>query len=679
MKHIYKLHLFTKNILVNDTNEVEKHQFELAYSFAHHLGIKFVKGGELANMDMFKFAVGQLGEYVPLPFYEGFPDTVRKLTKEQLLFDQILHYYTTYGLGLVDEPGHSLMEEEFERTAFKENCKVKEFRIVDEQTAVEEVKAYVQNLLLSSRPLNAGCYQVVREAIADYDVALDQCACKDTAIKLLLDERNVAYTKWLYLNDFIKLVEYLNYEDYQNLNIKKLNLKNKDRVFLSKVLDKLLDTNFSVDACMEKRQAWVGILHHIHYKPKTIKACKFLDAMRNGANTSSFSRFEKLMADGNIKGAVDLIIKEKGSAGFLRKLNYILSRCTNEENTKYVLDHLESGKTIVLIQLMLQYANYRSATNRVFKFPKFNLMRVHTETNSEMAHRRSIIGKHTIAAIVELLKKTLADNLKGKLGKVFVDENMKNIALPLQETASFTGYGNLPKGSKIKLEDGKKVRAFTYWEKVNDIDLSVLGITNDGERREFSWRTMSFKQSETITYSGDQTSGYNGGSEYFDIDLDKMKQCYPKYRYYVLCNNVYSSQHFSEVFCKAGYMMRDVVDSGEVFEPKTVVSSYFINCDSTFAYLYAIDVVNKEIIWLNLGKNSNQHVAGLDDNSFLFDYFNVTDTINMHSLFTMLATEVVSDSKEADVVVSDVAVETKEGATVIRSCDTDVVLAILNK
>ncbi|MBO5866646.1 MAG: hypothetical protein J6Q55_01140, partial [Clostridia bacterium] len=612
-------------------------------------------------------------------FYKGFPETVRKLTTDELLFDQLLHYFTTYGLGLVDEPGHSLMEEAFERTAFKEDCKIKEFKIVDEQTAIEEVKAYVQNLLLSSRPLNAGCYQVVREAIADYDVTFDQCACKDTAIKLLLDERNPVYSKFLYLNDFVKLVEYLNYYDYTNLDIKKLNLKNKDRVFLTKVLDRLLDTNFSIDTCMEKRQAWVGILHHIHYKPKTAKACKFADAIFKGANTSALSRFEKLMADGNIKGAVDLIIKEKGSAGLLRKLNYILSRCTNEENTKYVLDRINSDKTIVVIQLMLQYANYRSASNRVFKFPKFNLLRVHNETNSEMAHRRSIIGKNTVATIVTLLQQTLANNLKGKLGKVYVDEGMKNIALPLQETASFTGYGNLPKGSKIKLEDGKKIRAFTYWEKVNDIDLSIIGITKDGERREFSWRTMAFKQSDTITFSGDQTSGFNGGSEYFDINLDKMKQYYPKYRYYVLCNNVYSSQHFSEVFCKAGYMTRDVVDSGEVFEPKTVASSYLINCDSTFAYLYAIDVVNKEIIWLNLGKNSNQHVAGLDDNSFLFDYFNVTDTINMHSFFTMLATEVVTDSKEADVVVSDLAVETKEGATVIHSYDTDVVLAMLNK
>ena len=46
-----------------------------------------------------------------------------------------------------------------------------------------------------------------------------------------------------------------------------------------------------------------------------------------------------------------------------------------------------------------------------------------------------------------------------------------------------------------------------------------LQLTEDGNRREFSWRTMSRHQSGAITYSGDQTSGYLGGSEYFDINL----------------------------------------------------------------------------------------------------------------------------------------------------------------
>ena len=44
----------------------------------------------------------------------------------------------------------------------------------------------------------------------------------------------------------------------------------------------------------------------------------------------------------------------------------------------------------------------------------------------------------------------------------------------------------------------------------------------------------------------------------------------------------------------------------------------------------------------------------------------------------MLATELVKDAKEADVVVTDEQVEVKEGATVIRSYDTDKIIPLLN-
>ena len=79
----------------------------------------------------------------------------------------------------------------------------------------------------------------------------------------------------------------------------------------------------------------------------------------------------------------------------------------------------------------------------------------------------------------------------------------------------------------------KKLRAFTYWEKVDDIDLSCFGLTDDGRRIEFSWRTMAGNQSDAITYSGDETSGYKGGSEYFDIKLEEFKKMYPAVKYIV--------------------------------------------------------------------------------------------------------------------------------------------------
>ena len=57
-------------------------------------------------------------------------------------------------------------------------------------------------------------------------------------------------------------------------------------------------------------------------------------------------------------------------------------------------------------------------------------------------------------------------------------------------------------------------------------------------------------------------------------------------------------------------MLRDWDDSGQVYEPKTVKSAYLVNCESTFAYLFGIDLFTNEFVWLNVAKNSKLRVAG---------------------------------------------------------------------
>ena len=84
-------------------------------------------------------------------------------------------------------------------------------------------------------------------------------------------------------------------------------------------------------------------------------------------------------------------------------------------------------------------------------------------------------------------------------------------------------------------------------------------------------------------------------------------------------------------------MLRDIEDSGEIYEPKTVETSFTINCDSTFAYLFALDLRKSELIWLNIAKKSNTRVAGNTPLYFLTDYFGVTGYINVESFFAMMA------------------------------------------
>ena len=125
-------------------------------------------------------------------------------------------------------------------------------------------------------------------------------------------------------------------------------------------------------------------------------------------------------------------------------------------------------------------------------------------------------------------------------------------------------------------------------------------------------------------------------------------------------------------------MLRDFYDSGEVFEPKTVDSSFTINCNSTFAYLFGIDLDANDFIWLNIARDSSAQVAGATSMQFLTDYFDITSIINVKDLFTMLAHRIVTNPEEADVVVSDKELTAKEDAVIVHSYDFEKILAYMN-
>lgn len=172
-----------------------------------------------------------------------------------------------------------------------------------------------------------------------------------------------------------------------------------------------------------------------------------------------------------------------------------------------------------------------------------------------------------------------------------------------------------------------------------DEDMNVAG--------EFSWRsyTSNGAASSGFIFSGDQTCGYKGGSEYFDFKLETIQKNYPRARYIVLNNNVFSGINFSECYCKAGFMLRDKFNSGEIFEPKTVQTSYLINAQSTFCHLFAIDMKTRELVWLNVNKNSKAIVGGTESGAYLKKYMKLTESLNIYDAFSHMGSKVDSIDK----------------------------------
>ena len=240
MKSIYTDYLFDKYIFVSN-GETGTDQFETLFALANLFNIRIIEGEKLVSGDMIKYAASRLGQNVPEPFYREFPQSVRELSPDKLLFDQLVHYTITYGFGNFSEAGHSLFEENFERTAFKENADIREFRIITEEEAVYALAEIVNDLLAGTRPLSEGQYNLVKEYITDHGFMPESIASKNTAVKLLMDTRKPEFADFIMMSDVIKLVDEINYNLYQNENIKKLNLKNQDRKFITNVMNRLFE------------------------------------------------------------------------------------------------------------------------------------------------------------------------------------------------------------------------------------------------------------------------------------------------------------------------------------------------------------------------------------------------------------------------------------------------------
>ena len=680
MRTLFHDFLFSKGYFVRTSEH--GHEPELLTALAKLFNIRIVSHPEWVSIDHVTTASRNLGEDVPPPFYQGFPESVLKLSLGEIVVDRLLHYVRTYGMGDFSQAGHSLFEEEVVRKCFNEDVEVRDFSIVSEKEAVAILQDAVDSLLASTRPLNEVHYALVRAFIEDYGYVAAECNCKDTAVRLLLATRDASFARFLKLSDVIRLVEWLQLQNYKSTDIKKLNLRNRDRKFLTAVLDTIFEEgDVDTRACLEKKKLWKGLLHHLHYQAKNDTAVQFLNDIRNNEARSVYSEFERLVNEGGAetgtRDAARLLRAEKGTGAVLRHLDYLLSMSYPFGDVDYIINQIDSDNKILLIQLLYHYVDGVSREPRVFKFQKLGTTRVYQESGNKSIKPHSFLTENYAARVTFRVLSELERACKGTLGKVYVDGGMRRIGLPLQEGTSMGGVGTLARGSRIPIPEGKKVRAFTYWERVDDIDLSAFAIGDDGDQIEFSWRSDLFSAGPLV-FSGDQTSGYDGGSEYFDVDLEQFKEWYPGKRYLVFCDNVYTGTPFTACTCKAGYMTRDVDDSGEVFEPKTVKSSFAITCASTFAYLFAIDFQTREIIWLNIARASRERVAGTTTMDFLKHYLEATSVINLYDFARMLATEVVDDPMQADVVFSDKDEPMREGAELIRSIDVERIVELLN-
>ncbi|MEU3948353.1 hypothetical protein [Streptomyces sp. NPDC029526] len=312
------------------------------------------------------------------------------------------------------------------------------------------------------------------------------------------------------------------------------------------------------------REMWkrLGERLHPHEYPQWPHAADVFAVARGEKEARSLeSRAEELFARGDVAGAARLLRTAPGR--LLRSLDRLVRTAATADDRDAVVSAVErvlpevSGRVLLSVVEHLRNRARETGAGRVF-VNRLGRGRVADDT------RRPVPGP-VRERLLALLDAELRRRVGGA-GRVLVDPDVLDVALPLSGRASTAGLGVLPRGS-VSAVDGELLRFFVYWRETaatTDFDLSALLL--DGRYATVSWLSYTNLRDVGGRHSGDLTSAPEGASEFIDLRLGAVRGAFV-----VPQVNIFSGEGFEEVAESFfGFMLREGEQKGRPFEPRTV-------------------------------------------------------------------------------------------------------------
>ena len=565
----------------------------------------------LELVPMLKKLVG--ADVVYKPMYQNFPESVMKADLIDLYINAIVHYWS-FGTLLP-------VEDKQERLPLFEETKV---RVLDLGT-VEDIHDIFNNLCQS------------KTSISQTDKEDLECIFKNMMVKFPDEiplKENVALVGKLYLEnyplatskdiqkyfktatDVLRLITAMSDGDISlATNTKFRSFKRKERRLL---LELLQGCGAIEEDMLRYKNKWIRVGEKIHpseYDEKQFgKVITAFNKLRNGVKIETFGgKVVKAIETENYKNALSLLKKRPGELA--RKLDHLL-RITDNKNLviNTFKDVASEVSTPVLLQVKEHFAHRtEKLESRVF-FPKGNLARCHCIENT-----LSDIEEKYCNAIVKICENALVENYKTKdfLGNVYLSEEFKNYIVPFSQRSASKALKTIVRGSRLQIpENTNAFRGFIWWTNTNndanygwygsgrvDLDLSAAIFDEDWNYMEHVSYTNLRSNKYKSCHSGDITNGGSvdgdGVSEFIDVDIDSVIKYGARYVVYQVYS--FTGQKFSDLpHAMFGWMNREDVKSGEIYEPKTVEQKMDLTSQSTVCIPVIFDCVKKEVIWCDM-------------------------------------------------------------------------------
>ena len=558
---------------------------------------------------------------VPMSYFKN-PQDTRFYNAAELLIEQCVSYFLAYGA----EDSHvKVFDKETPEYPIGDEIKIREFRILDAGEAAGELLEIAKSYAAYKRPwgIDEQAEFMTLYTQGFYCLAEMPIACGDNAVFML--DHDTAFGQFLFKKDVVKL-------SVAKAGEKKELTLDTETLKLIKAIIPLVK-----DCPMSKKQA------KYFNKLVQITGAK----VKKADNKQSPNRLALQKLDsGNIIGAAEIFAK---SGSLLeRNLKFLLSRANPLEAVE-ILNMLSDSNPTVLYQLMSTViADNEDA--RTFSFYAKNKIKTHTETEHEARYRKSRLNDATKKLVHDVCFDKIAGHYKAaeKLGKVYIDPKFYRVAMPVNTSASGKGIDVPATGTRLPIT-GTKIRSFVHWENAFDIDSSVVLVGENGKLDAINFCNYSYSNyTGAVRFSGDIT-GFQG-TEYFDLDLELLKA--QRIKTVVFTFHGYSSTlNSGEIYC--GYQNKEDFNT-RAWDPKNIELKMHVKGEKRAYIGFAVDLENNEIIVLNLMRDADSRVVSAKDFESIKAFMDPAKLeLNMGLIAEWLATEVVENPEEADVVFAD--------------------------
>jgi len=564
--------------------------------------------------------IGLTGEQLNSSFHKSW-GKIKDAKIEQLVFEQLIHYFTTYGferLGIYDESSVYIPNEKLEIPELDEDIKL---TLIKGYTK-EELKEKLLTLLNSGIALK-------EDTISDVT---------DVALFLELNEEEIESIRnketKIILYDYLNLVpenpvEFLRYLVYQSTN-KTLLIKNKAVIEEIKFSNNVKIAKLFLEY---KNKFGLEKLAEIFYRFKPI----FLAFRTNVRTKYVVNRIRRLARKYHKPMKEDY-------------LNSVTSKINKEPLDKKELE-TELNKVNIFRKIRLAYAlKYRTKDTESILYRIRNGKGYAKEFNFEYQKE----AKDILDTVLDSIIKDMSKNIKGK--KIFMPKHI-TYTLPATEK-QFTG--NFPSGSYISVPNDMIFGI--YWENVNhdriDLDLSLINL----EEGKIGWDSSYRTKDRGILFSGDITNAPRGASELFYI---KGQLSNP----YIMLVNYYNYEKDVKVPFKILVAKEKVDDFKQnyIVNPNNVLSIAKSEISQKENILGLVEPTTEGCRFYfaetSIGKSITSSGSEFVENArkYLFDFYR--DTINLKDVLEKAGTKFVDEKEDADI---DLSPENLEKDTILN-------------